>query len=117
MSNNEQIMNHEQTVMKKQARIGAVARGMLDGSMHYLIGAMELASLRHDVGAYANDIDFMPFIAVLSEIDSLPVDLSLPDGLEQALATHKTELRESVAWAKDISLVQCQSLAERYGSE
>lgn len=110
-------MSHEQAVKKKQARIGEVARSMLDGSMHYLVGAMELASLRHEVGAYANDVDFMPFIAVLSEIDSLPIDLSLSGGLEEALVAHGAEIRESVTWAKEISLIQCQSLAERYGVE
>ena len=110
-------MNHEQAVKEKQARIGAVARGMLDGSIHYLVGAMELASLRHGVGAYANDIDFMPFIAVLLEIDNLPVDLSLSGGLEEALADYGAELSESVTWAKEISLMQCQSLAERYGPQ
>ncbi|PCJ15065.1 MAG: DUF2489 domain-containing protein [Gammaproteobacteria bacterium] len=109
-------MNHEEIVKLKQARIGVVARGMLDGSVHYLIGAMELTALRHEVGAYANDVDFMPFIAILSEIESLPVDLAQSEGLKQAMLAHGTEIQESVNWAKEFSLVQCQSLADRYGS-
>ena len=107
-------MNNEEPANAKRIRVGEVARGMLDGSIHYLEGAIELASLRHDVEAYENDPDFIAFVAVLSRIDRLPIDDSLQQWSEEYLLVHKQEIQKAIKWAKEFSLAQCQSLAERY---
>jgi len=109
-------MNAEQFAQTIRIRIGEVARGMLDGSVHYLEGAMELASLRHDVGAYANDQDFMAFVMVLSRIDDLPVDESRQQWSKEYLVQYEAEIEEAIEWAKEFSLSQCQTLAERYSA-
>ena len=107
-------MSNNEHVKKMQARIGEVAWGMLDGSVHYLEGSIELASLRHEIGAYENDPDFIVFVAILSEIDNLPLGRSRTDWSAQALAPHGREFKKSIEWAKEISLPQCRSLAERF---
>ena len=98
-----------------RSRIGKIARGMLDGSVHYLLGSLELASLRHQVGAYENDPDFMPFVAVLSRIDHLDIDASRGQDLQAISHVDDLEIQKAVAWAKEFSLDQCQSLAARFG--
>lgn len=107
-------MRNEDHVKKMQERIGEVASGMLDGSVHYLEGSIELASLRHEIGAYENDPDFIVFVAILSEIDSLPQGRSRNDWSAEALAQHERKIKKSIEWAKKVSLSQCRSLAERF---
>ena len=101
-------------IKQNQLRIGEVARGMLDGSVHYLEGSIELAELRHKIGAYENDPDFFAFVAILSEIDTLPIGLSPQEWSAEMLEQHKTEIQQSIEWAKEFSLTQCQSLADRF---
>ena len=107
-------MNHEEYVDTKRMKIGAVARGMLDGSVHYLEGAIELASLRHDVGAYENDPDFIAFVAVLSRVDGLPIGESRQQWSKESLVHFEPEIQKAIEWAKEFSLSQCKALAERY---
>ena len=109
-------MSNEEYVKKKQDRIGEVALGMLDGSVHYLKGSIELASLRHEIGAYENDPDFFVFVAILSEIDSLPLESPRQEWSVEEIARHEPEIMKSIEWAKEISLPQCKSLAERFSA-
>lgn len=97
-------------------QIAETAQQMLEGSLHYLVGAYRIAMLREEVGAYANDPDFMPFVAILSEIDSLDLSLAPTQWSPTFIAAHREQLDESVEWAKAISLHQCQSLAVRFAS-
>lgn len=106
-----------QVRISHQQNIADIADDMLNGVIPYLQGAIQLEALRHRVGAYENDPDFMPFVAILSEIHSLPFDaLNLPWS-EQDVKTHSEEIAASTEWAKEISLVQCQSLLRRYSPE
>lgn len=103
---------HEQTRLKQ--RIAQIAAAMIEGDMDYLEGALELLSLREEIGAYANDPDFIAFVAVASEVDSLPIGPSRKHWSKEALARHQTEIQESTEWAKEISLENCKSLARRF---
>ncbi len=95
-------------------RIAHVAQGMVDGSINYLLGSIELSSLREEIGAYENDPDFFVFNAVLCEIHHLPFDTTGTNWLSKALVNNVAQINESTEWAKEISLEQCQSLARRY---
>ena len=61
-------MSHEQYIERKRKRAAEVAGGMLDGTIHYLEGALELSSLRFEVGLPEDDKDFLAFTGVASEI-------------------------------------------------
>ncbi|MFL0804959.1 MAG: DUF2489 domain-containing protein [Agarilytica sp.] len=95
-------------------RIAHIAQSMVDGSMNYLLGAIELSSLREEIGAYENDPDFVVFNAVLCEIHNLPFDTAEKGWLNKALLNDEPQINESIEWAKEISMEQCQSLAKRY---
>ena len=107
-------MNEEEH-LKLKRRIGQIASGMIDGNINYLAGALELLSLRDEVGAYANDPDFLAFVAVAAEINNLPGELSRIPWSKSALKKHETEIQQSIAWAKEFSLENCKSLAKRFG--
>jgi hypothetical protein len=109
-------MSHEEYVQKKRDRVGVVAQGMLDGSMHYLEGSIELSSLMNEVDVPEDDEDFRAFVGVSSEIDHLPIGASRQHWSEEALARHESEIQESIEWAKEFSLSQCKSLAERFSA-
>lgn len=103
-----------QKVFSPQHEVARIARAMLDGSIHYLVGAMALEALRHDVGAYENDPDFMPFVAILSDIDQLPCDTESDGWVVAGMESCSSEIEASIKWAKEISITQCESLAQRY---
>ncbi len=109
-------MNQVVDANQMRSKIGQIARGMLDGSVHYLEGSIELASLRHEVGAFENDPDFMPFVAVLSRIDRLEIDTSRQQWSKGVTPGDELEIQKAVEWAKEFSLSQCESLAKRFGT-
>lgn len=109
-------MSHDECVEKKRARVHELALGMLDGSIHYLEGAIELSSLRFEVEVAEDDQDFLAFTAVASEIDHLPIAAPRQYWPTEALERHEPEIQESIKWAKEFSLPQCKSLWERFSA-
>lgn len=109
-------MSHEEYVEKKRARVHELASGMLDGTIHYLEGAIELSSLRFEVEVSEDDQDFIAFTAVASEIDHLPIGAPRQYWSKEALERHEPEIQESIKWAKEFSLPQCKSLSERFSA-
>ena len=104
------------TAISIKHRIAEVTQKMLDSSLPYLVGAITLESLRHEVGAYENDPDFMPFVAILSEINSLPFDAMNLPWSDEDKAIYKEEIDASTVWAKEFSLSHCESLHRRYAN-
>lgn len=107
----------DQARVSHQKKIADIAGEMLNGAIPYLQGAIQLEALRHRVGAYENDPDFMPFVAILSEIHSLPFDAFSIPWREQDIKKYSEEIAASTEWAKEISSAQCQSLLRRYSPE
>ena len=109
-------MSHEEYVRKKKKRVAELASGMLDGSIHYLEGAIELSSLRFEVEVPEDDTDFIAFVAAASEIDNLPIGTSRQYWSKDALDRHEPEIQAAIKWARDFSLPQCKSLLERFSA-
>ena len=109
-------MTHEEYVQKNRGRVGQLAQGMIDGSIHYLEGSIELSSLLYEVDVPENDEDFSAFIGIASEIDHLPIGPPRQYWSKKALARHEPEIQKSIEWAKEFSLSQCKSLAERFSA-
>lgn len=107
-------MSREQYVEKQRRRASDVASGMLDGSIHYLEGAIELASLRFEVGLPEDDKDFLIFTGVASETHHLPIGTSRQYWSDEALQRHELEIQKTIVWAKEVSLTECKSIAERF---
>lgn len=93
-----------------------MALGMLDGTIPYLEGAIELSSLRFELGVSEDDQDFLAFAAVASEVDHLPIGTPRQYWSKEALIRHEPEIQKSVVWAKEFSLSQCKSLSERFSA-
>ncbi len=89
---------------------------MLDGTLHYLEGAIELSSLRFAVGVSEDDKDFMAFVVVDSETDHLPVGACRDNWSSAALARLEPEIQQAVEWAKGVSWAACQSIVARFGT-
>ncbi len=109
-------MSHEEYIQKQRNRAVGVARGMLDGSIHYLEGAVELSSLRFEIGLPENDSDFLAFTAVASETDHLPLGTARQYWSQEALKKHELEIEQSINWAKEFSLSNCKSIIERFSA-
>ena len=82
-------MNHEEYIQLKRSRAVEVAIGMIDGTIDYLEGAIELSSLRHEVDLPSDDKDFLVFTGVASEIDHLPIGAQSLNWSEKALERHE----------------------------
>lgn len=109
-------MSHDEYVDKQRKRVGEIARGMLDGSVDYLEGARKLCSLRLQVEVDEHDPDFWAFVGVDSETDHLPIGEVRKHWSKQSLVRHEPEIQKTTEWAKEFSITQCRSLAERFGA-
>ncbi|MBV1911224.1 MAG: DUF2489 domain-containing protein [Kangiellaceae bacterium] len=107
-------MSYEEYIEKQRKRAVEVASEMLDGSIHYLEGAIELSSLRFEVGLPEDDKDFLVFSGVSSEIDHLPIGAPRQYCSNEALERYETEIQESIEWAKEVSLPECKSIVTRF---
>jgi hypothetical protein len=109
-------MTHEEYIEKSRKKAAEIASGMLDGSVHYLEGAIELSSLRFEVGLSEDDCDFIAFCGVASEIDHLPIGTARQHWSKEALEKHEPEIQQSIKWAKEVSLPECKSLVARFSA-
>ena len=109
-------MSHEEYIEKQRKRAIEVASGMLDGSIHYLEGAIELSSLRFEVGLPEDDKDFLAFTGVASEVDHLPTGAPRQYWSQEALDRHEQEIQQSIKWAKEVSLSKCKSIVARFNA-
>ena len=81
---------HEEYIDTRRKRVAEVSQGMIDGSIHYLEGSIELSRLRFEVNVPEDDKDFL------------------------ALDRHEPEIQRYIEWAKNFSLSECKSLLERF---
>lgn len=109
-------MNHEEYIEKQRKRAVEVAGGMLAGSIPYLEGAIELCSLRFEIGIQENDADFLVFTAVASEIDHLPIGAARQYWSQDALNRYEPEIQQCTQWAKEFSLPKYISIIERFSA-
>ena len=109
-------MTHEEYVDKKRRETAAIAIGMLDGSIHYLEGAIKLSSLRFEIEIQDDDKDFLAFAGVSSETDHLPLGSAREHWSQEALDRHEPEIQKTIKWAKEVSLPECKSIIERFSA-
>ena len=109
-------MSHEEYVEMQRKRVASIAKGMLDGTVDYLEGAIQLSSLWHEVEVAGDDPDFIAFIEIASETDHLPIGRGKQYWSKEALERHNSEIQDSIKWAKEISLNKCKSLVKRFSN-
>jgi len=109
-------MTHEEYIANNRKKVASVAEGMLNGTINYLEGAIELSLLRFEVNTPEDDKDFLVFSGIASDIDHLPIGAQRKNWSNEALDRHEPEIQEATNWAKEISLTQCKSLFERFNA-
>jgi len=109
-------MTHKEYINSNRDNVYEIASGMLKGSVNYLEGAIEISSLRFEVDTPEDDKDFLAFTAIASEIDHLPIGNVRKKWSKKSLERYEPEIISSTKWAKEISLSECKSLAERFKS-
>ena len=109
-------MSHEEYLAMNRKRAVEIARGMINGSVNYLEGAIELSSLRFEVGLPEGDQDFLAFTGVSSETDHLPIGAPRQYWSQEALDRLEPEIQKSIKWAKEVSLSECKSIIARFNA-
>jgi len=107
-------MNHEEYINSVKVKIGRTAQDMINGTKNYLEGAIEIASLCHEAEVDINSEEFIVFRGISSETDHLPIGEMRKNWSKEALEKHEAEIQETIKWAKDISLNECNLLANKY---
>lgn len=110
-------MNHEEYVALKRREAGELARAMLDGKVDYLEGAIRLDALRSEMDIAADDEDFLSFLEIASETDHLPIGRVRERWSKEALKRLEPEIKSTAAWARKISLSNCESIERRYSTD
>jgi hypothetical protein len=88
---------------------------MLDGQMSFLLGSRVLAPLRPQSDASRYDQDFLVFVAIYSQTDTLPLGAVREDWDQHALARLEPEIEEAEQWASTVGANACRSLIARFG--
>lgn len=109
-------ITHEQYVASVRGRVAAIAHSMIKGDVEFLEGAIELASLHHEAEVDENDPDFMAFVLIASETDSLPIGASRALWSKEALTKHQPKIDAATIWAQNVGMAACQSLVGRFNA-
>lgn len=107
-------MSVEREAEQARVKMAETAQAMLNGTLSFIEGARQIASLREQAKLNRFDPDIIPFVAIDSETDALPFGpirrLWAPD----ALAKLQPEIDAAETWAKDNGAEHCQTLIGRF---
>jgi hypothetical protein len=94
----------------------AVAAAMLDRTVSYFEGAVEVLRLKSAVGGIPDrDPDFDAFVVIESETDHLPLKAQQHLWNPEALAELAPEFTRTEDWADTFAPEACRSLIARFG--
>jgi hypothetical protein len=106
--------HNEEEVREKSQAVVRCARDMLNGSIGVIEGSRTLARLR-DVGNGDFDPDFIPFVAIDSETDHLPVGNVRKYWALDVLAHKDLGIRDAEEFHREAALAACRRLVNRFG--
>jgi hypothetical protein len=107
-------MSRERYLEFVRNEVVLTAQAMLSGETSYILGARKLDSLRHEIPGMDGDQDFMVFVAIVSETDSLPVAAVREHWDALKLDELQPEIEASEAWAKSHAELVCTKLVTRF---
>jgi hypothetical protein len=99
---------------RERKKLVDIVRRMLNGEVSFLDGALMIpASSTLEIDEF--DVDFIPFIAINSESDRLPLGEVRRHWQPEALAKLQPEIDSTEKWAREIASQHCQRIIERFG--
>lgn len=113
-------MSDEQRLVYLRGKVVAICEAILREEMQAIPGSrilnkLEMQLLHHRTfGWFERDEDFLPFVAIDSETDDLPVDLERHNWSAEALQRKDQEILKAEQWAKEIAFPACTKLIERF---
>jgi hypothetical protein len=111
------MLSEPESIRRQQARIVVVARKMLNLEMSIIEGSRELVRLRHDLAIDSLDPDFLPFVAIDSETDDLPVGAERQDWAENALAEKDQLIAQAEKAYRQAGFAACRVILQRFQPE
>lgn len=109
-------MTHEEYVLLARQKAVRIAAGILSGEAPVLEGCHSLAALRWEVGVDACDPDFLTFVMISSETDTLPIGAVRARWAPEVLARFELEIQSAIKWATTQALPACESVVQRFGN-
>jgi hypothetical protein len=95
-------------------RVLELSRGILQGNQSVLQAARELSSLRNAIAGAEGDPDFLTFVGIYSETDSLPVGRESALWAAEALAEKDIEIQKAEIFYLDTARAAAKNLIARY---
>ena len=95
-------------------QIVEVAKSMLAGDLSFIKGARKISRLSF-AAHLRDDPDILPFVAIDSETDTLPVDEDVRRfWAASALEKLQPEIEKAELWARKVGSDHCQKLIDRF---
>jgi hypothetical protein len=103
------------TVILARLEAASIARRALDGTLDPILACRQLSALRRRVGVHERDPDFLTFVAMDSETDSLPVETDRHQWLPEALARLQPEIEATHQWIRKNARTAFENVVSRFG--
>lgn len=110
-------ISHEEYVLSVRARIVALAIAMIDESVPFLDGAIEIAEMLHGAEIDTEDQDYVAFKLISCETDHLPIGRVKKYWSDEAIKKHEEEVNLTTDWAREFGVPACHSLIEKFSSD
>jgi hypothetical protein len=104
------------TVTSARLEAAAIARRALDETLDPVLACRQLSALRWRVGVHQRDPDFLTFVAMDSETDSLPVETDRHQWLPEALARMQPEIEATHQWIRKNARTAFGNVVSRFGN-
>jgi hypothetical protein len=112
----DQLNKYDEGQFEEAARcVVKISSAIIAGDIGIIEGVRELALLGHAI-ADDFDPDFMPFVAIDSETDHLPVGKVRELWSTKALRDKDKEIKEAEKLYRDKAQEACRKLINRYGA-
>ena len=97
-------------------KVVETAKGIISGEIGVIEGSRKLSSLRFDVTDVDHDPDFIPFVAIDSESDHIPLGSVRDRWSETGIAKMDLERKETEDHYRKWAIEASEKLLERYAS-
>ncbi len=113
---NGRKMTHEEYLQLQNERVVETAKKLLNNKIGIIEGARILSSLRHDITDETErlDPDFVLFVGIDSETDSLPVGKERRNWAAYALVEKDKEIQQAEDFYRDKVMAACKVLIDRF---